>query len=67
MIGERVIVTRGSKLRQSMEGSLNGDEHGGIGLEEVEDEVIKDDDKFRIIEPIEPAELSCLCRLRPDF
>ena len=35
-----------------MEGSLNGDEHGGIGLEEVEDEVIKDDDKFRIIEPI---------------
>ena len=52
MLGERVIVTRGSKLRQSMEGSLNGDEHGGIGLEEVEDEVIKDDDKFRIIEPI---------------
>ena len=51
MLGERVIVTRGSKLRQSMEGSLNGDEHGGIGLEEVEDEVIKDD-KFRIIEPI---------------
>ena len=51
ILGEKVMVTRASKLRQSVEVNSNGDDpNGGLDLEEVEDEVIKDDDKFKIIE-----------------
>ena len=46
------MVTRASKLRQSIEASSNSDDQSVMGLEEVEDEVIKDDDRFKIIEPI---------------
>ena len=51
ILGEKVMVTRASKLRQSVEVNSNGDDpNGDLDLEEVEDEVIKDDDKFKIIE-----------------
>ena len=50
--GEKAMVTRASKLRQSIEASSNSDDQSVMGLEEVEDEVIKDDDRFKIIEPI---------------
>ena len=45
------MVTRASKLRQSIGASSNSDDQSVMGLEEVEDEVIKDDDRFKIIEP----------------
>ena len=51
-IGEKVMVTRATKLRQSLEANSNSDDQSVMDLEEVEDEVIKDDDKFKIIEPI---------------
>ena len=50
--GEKVMVTRATKLRQSLEANSNSDDQSVMDLEEVEDEVIKDDDKFKIIEPI---------------
>ena len=50
--GEKAMVTRASKLRQSIGASSNSDDQSVMGLEEVEDEVIKDDDRFKIIEPI---------------
>ena len=50
--GEKVMVTRATKLRQSIEANSNSDGQSVMDLEEVEDEVIKDDDKFKIIEPI---------------
>ena len=46
------MVTRATKLRQSVEVHSNSDGQSVMELEEVEDEVIKDDDKFKIIEPI---------------
>ena len=47
------MVTRATKLRQSIEANSNSDDQSVMDLEEVEDEVIKDDDdKFKIIEPI---------------
>ena len=46
------MVTRSTKLRQSIEANSNSDDQSIMDLEEVEDEVIKDDDKFKIIEPI---------------
>ena len=52
VLGEKVMVTRATKLRQSMEASSNSDDQSIMDLEEVEDEVTKDDDKFTIIEPI---------------
>lgn len=51
-LGEKVMVTRATKLRQSIEANSNSDDQSIMDLEEVEDEVIKDDDKFKIIEPI---------------
>merc|ERR1712083_1043279 len=51
-LGEKVMVTRATKLRQSIEANSNSDDQSVMDLEEVEDEVIKDDDKFKIIEPI---------------
>ena len=52
ILGEKVMVTRSTKLRQSIEANSNSDDQSIMDLEEVEDEVIKDDDKFKIIEPI---------------
>ena len=52
ILGEKVMVTRATKLRQSIEANSNGDDQSILDLEEVEDEVIKDDDKFKIIEAI---------------
>ena len=46
------MVTRATKLRQSIEANSNSDDQSVVDLEEVEDEVIKDDDRFRIIETI---------------
>ena len=46
------MVTRATKLRQSIEANSNSDDQSIMDLEEVEGEVIKDDEKFKIIEPI---------------
>ena len=49
------MVTRASKLRQSVDVSSNGSDQNVHELEEVQDEVIKEDDedhKFKIIESI---------------
>ena len=43
------MVTRATKLRQSIEANSNSDDQSVMDLEEVEDEVIKDDDKFKIL------------------